>query len=501
MIKIDNLIDEAIEVAEKFFNSNKLSDAAVVLKQTLKVDEFNLRALQLFGIVNHRDKNYKEAISFLKKALILNPKNAENHNNISLSYSCNFDFEKARHHMEKAISLDPDNANYHSNYGLLIRQMGDLDKAKEEFELAIKLDPEIHYPWINLGSLLGIMKNFHGAKEAYDTALSKCKNKVEASTIHVNISYAYFLQNNWNEGWKEYEYRWQYLKQLDYYKRLYGDKKWQKGTDITGKKLVVFCEQGDGDMIQFIRFLPLLRKQKCKVLLHVSERLESLLELNCSDDIEIATRFDDFDYYCSIMSLPFLLDHDFNKDTVGGVISNVMSIRDHYLSAKALDLSSYKTFNIGIAWAGNPQHPNDALRSCYLSSFKTIHDIPGVKLFSLQKDLRKRKYPGNKLIDFSEGCSDMKIVDMSPSMKNFEKTAEAITGLDLIITVDTAILHLAGALGKETWGLIPFNPDWRWGIEGEKTNWYPSITMFRQNQYGDWNTVFDKIKQRIEEKL
>jgi hypothetical protein len=193
------------------------------------------------------------------------------------------------------------------------------------------------------------------------------------------------------------------------------------------------------------------------------------------------------DCHCSIMSLPYLLGKRIPTER-------------YLVSLKQIDLGGYSdSFKIGIVWAGNPQHPNDAKRSCRLANFRGIHDLPSVKLFSLVKDTRPRIYRLNpNPIDLTDGTDDMKIVDMAPLMNTFADTAAIINSLDLVISVDTAVLHLAGAMGKPTWALLPWSCDWRWLQSGNETIWYPSVRIFRQTQPGDWNSVFSQLEKEIQ---
>ena len=161
-------------------------------------------------------------------------------------------------------------------------------------------------------------------------------------------------------------------------------------------------------------------------------------------------------------------------------------------------MSSYEgMFKIGIVWAGNPQHPNDKFRSCKLEEFKEIYNLPNVKLFSLMKDHRARTYDGKKIIDLSADTNDMKIVDMSYYLKSYYETAKIINSLDLIVGVDTSVIHLAGSMNKPTLCLLPWNPDWRWGIEGNKTIWYSSVKLIRQEKRGIWKEPFEKALRII----
>jgi hypothetical protein len=180
------------------------------------------------------------------------------------------------------------------------------------------------------------------------------------------------------------------------------------------------------------------------------------------------------------------------------------------------------TFNIGVVWAGSPAHPHDQKRSIPLKLFKPVQDVEGVRLFSLQMDLSKRQYGAtirnmsskdagvndvcsNKFIsdrgvvDYCEGCEDMKLVDLSKMIQTFEDTATILDGLDMVICCDTATAHLAAAMGVPVWVLIPYNPDWRWKIDGEKTEWYDSMKLFRQTERDNWANVLEKVAGELRE--
>lgn len=494
MLEIENadqLITEAMELGRSFLEKNRPQDAELVLKQVLKVKE-SPRAWQLLGLAKYACRKYDEAIDIFNKLLFIDPNNAEHHNNLSLAYFATFQINLAKIHLEAAIRLDPYNSNYFSNLGLQYRASNELDQAIQLFKTAIELDPKNHFAWVNLGSAYGRMKNIEEAIHCLQHG-----SELDPTNKHtrVNLAYAYLLQGNWEKGWAEYENRIDSFKQLEYFKQIYNQKKQWHGTeDLHGKRIAIYGEQGVGDVIQFSRFLPILKERGGEILLHVSNELVSLFVGNTHlgvSKVSTVFRDSDYDFFCSIMSLPYLLQ------------LNNMGVTTKYLSPPAaVHFDNYrKYYKVGIVWAGNPQHPNDSERSCFLSNFKALQ-LPGVKLFSLQKDVGKRMYWHSKEpIDLAEDCEDMTIVDMSPHLTDFEKTAMIIAGLDLVVTVDTAILHLAGAIGKETWGLIPYNPDWRWGLEGEDTIWYPSVRLLRQIIPGDWASVFLQAQTKLKERL
>lgn len=487
---IEKLIQQALDKAETLFKDERTREAEVVLRQLLKVSPHNVKGLQLLGLVYHRNSNYKEAIVYFKKALELEPENSENHNNISLCYSCMQQPEIAFEHMNRAIELRPDHASYYSNLGLQYRQSGEIDKAIELFKKAISINNRANF-WANMGNTYGQINAIEKAVSCFEEAVKLDPSLPE---LHVDLAYGYHLSGRWKEAWKEYEYRLQHFPQMKIFTRIYDTaKRWtHPNTPIENKKIVVYCEQGNGDLIHFARYLPELRTRGCRVLLHTPKELITLLKnSNLADECAESFKNEDCDLHCSVMSLPYLLDIDVLKDRQKWI--NYL-----YPSKKAF-FSDYNGFyKIGIAWGGNPRHPNDINRSCKLSLFRPIEQIPGVKLFSLQKDVRKRAYSFNAdPIDLTEGCEDMKIVDMSPFMNDYDDTAAIINGLDLIVAVDTSIIHLAGAMGKTAFTLIPYNPDWRWGTEGKHTFWYPSVFLLRQPKPGDWETPFMQIADEI----
>ena len=254
-------------------------------------------------------------------------------------------------------------------------------------------------------------------------------------------------------------------------------------------------EQGIGDIINFVRFIKIFKQRfpNCEIKLLIdkiyTESFINFIKKN-SDAIVIDKLDDDYNYWCSIIDIPQYLEMD-KKEIIN-------SYSPYLKTDQTCDYSYFnKMFKIGVCWAGNVGHPRDEERSCHLSLFKEIYNVPNVKLFSLQKDLRLRVWPFKKNpVDLSD-CSDIRLINMKEHMNSWENTAAIISGLDLIISVDTSILHLAGALGKKTCGLLQYSPDWRWGIKSNKSIWYPNTTLFRQKKLGDWESVFSELNKYV----
>lgn len=480
---ISNLVKQAIDTAFKKFQAGHYLDAEVVLVQTLKVSPNNTQALQLLGLVKHNMGQFADAIGLFKRSLEIEPENPENYNNIGLCYSGVGQFDEAISALHKAIELNPC-ACFYSNLGLQYRHKEDLDRAIQSFQKALALS-ETETTWGMLGGCYGEKLQLEEAEECFKKAIAI---KPSFAGAHVDLANVYHLQGRWDEAWKEYEWRHEVFEQLKVWKTLYDVDKLWRGEPLNGKKILIHHEQGQGDTINFFRYVKLLDGD---VTVHCTKELAPLLEryvkVFVAEPTEISTaQLPEHDCHCSIMSLPYLLR--------GPIPSEPYLEAPHKI---ALDTYS-DFFKIGIVWAGNPQHPNDARRSCRLANFRGIHDIPNVKLFSLVKDVRPRMYRFKPdPVDLTEGSNDMKIVDMAPLMDNFADTAAIIDSLDLVVSVDTAALHLAGAMGKPAYALLPWNCDWRWSQTGDTTVWYLSVRIIRQDRPGDWTSVFSNLERKL----
>lgn len=490
--QIKEIVKQAEEKVALLLKHGDYKEAELILGQLLKVDPGNAEAQMLLGLSRyHRGKNF-EAIPCFEQLLANDSSNADAHNNIALCYAGTGKTEKAQFHISRAIELDPENPHYKGNQGLILRQMNDLEGAIIAFHESLALKNDNPRTWTNLGSAYGHLKNITKARECFEKAITL------DPTFHstwVDLAHTYFLEERWEEGFSLYEHRSDYFGPSLYFRRIFPkDKQLTQAAaqDLEGKTVVIYCEQGAGDLIHFCRFIPVLQSRRCTVYFHPYETSNSgkmvseLLKRNFPNLIIDTPK--EYDYHCSLLSLPYLLEIKVMPQTKG------------YLRAsKQANLKKYDgLFKIGITWAGSPLHPNDQHRSLPLRMFKPLHDLPGVKLFSLQKDLSLRAYSNHpEPVDLAAGCSDMKVVDMSEIIQTFDDTAAIVEALDLVITVDTSLLHLSGALGQRTWGLIPFNPDWRWGLEKDTTIWYPHVKLFRQKTFGDWDGVFDNLRGEL----
>lgn len=492
----EKILETAISKARDLIESKPLQ-AEVILKQTIKCRPDHKDGLQLLGLLEHRLNKHPEAVEILQVAIDVDPGCAENHNNIGLAYACMMEHDKAVEHSETAVRMKPNEFIFRNNLALHYRQIGDYEGSIEQFQKALELQ-NVPQVWNNLGGVYGELKDLDKAEECFLAALEL---DPDYAPSHVDMAFINHLRGNWQKGFEEYEWRFNHFPQLKFYEKAYDQaKKWDGTQSLEGKTILLYGEQGLGDTIQFIRYVPLIKEKGCKVVLHVPPPLQSIIS-RCEGVDGTMVRdivtgmgddYPDYDYQCSLISLPHLLQTYEMQNKVYITPLASFNSKEQYPD----------TFNIGITWAGSPAHPNDITRSLKLKYFKPIHDMPNVKLFNLQVDMRKRMYNyGPTNVDLTEGCDDMRIVDMTNMIQSFEDTATIIDDLDLIICCDTALVHLAGAMGIPCWALIPYNPDWRWGLEGDTTHWYDSVRLIRQQKRGDWEGVMEDVKSRLNHNL
>ena len=486
--EIKELIFNAIKKSEKFLAEESPQNAEIILSQLLKINPDNFKAIQLLGMSQYKQNKYEEAKNTFKIALKSSPNNAENHNNIGLCYADLREFNKAIEHAKKSINLNPNEQIYKKSLARHYRVNEESEKAIPILEQLLKENNRDAEVWADIGGIHGENRDLNKTETCLLTSLKIYPNFSQAS---VDLAYTYHLQGRWDEAWRLYEHRFNVYPELKKMIKKYGaENKWD-GNDIKDKKILLYSEQGIGDAINFVRYVPLVKNKGCHTIVHCPDEIKSIVK-NC-EGVDEATGYKEatpeHDAHCSLLSLPFLLGNP------------SIPSKPYIKSNLQANLENYSGFKIGICWAGNPKHPNDKYRSCYLKNFKKINDIPNVILFSLQKDKRRRQYNTGEITDFTEDSSNMKIIDLKNNMKTFDDTAAIVDQLDLIITVDTSLLHLAGAMGKETWALIPWNCDWRWKSSGESTVWYPSVRLFRQQSLGDWETVFEEVKKEVLKKI
>ena len=432
-------------------------------------------------------KNFAEAVACFDAAVRINPNFAQAFSNRGSALEKMERFDEALASCDRALSLDPKNAELHASRATLLGCLRRYDEALREISAALSLGPDnaaFHY---NRGNILVQAGRYDDAIAAFDKALALEPRFVDA---HFNEGLCQLLLGNMERGSRNYEYRLQMPEYLDL-KRSFAGPVWLGENSIEGKTIFIHPEQGFGDTLMACRYVPLLAARGARVVLEVKPELVRLME-GLDSVFNLIARGEavpQYDIHCPIMSLPYAF-----KTQLATIPGTVPYLRipqeniDHWRS-KLGD----SRFKVGIAWAGNPTFKNDRDRSITLKNILSVCSTAGAAFFSIQKDLR---------------AGDAEILSVNPhithlgtELNNFLDTAAVMQSLDLIISSDTSIVNLAGALGRPVWVLLSSNPDWRWLLDRADSPWYPTARLYRQRKSGDWDSVVVQVSADLTKAL
>ena len=389
-------------------------------------------------------------------------------------------FEEAIEIFRRAIGLRPEDPQALSNLGCALAACGEAGEAVAMCQKSVSIAPTSG-GFSNLGNALNETADFGGAVQAFGGALQI--NPQDASA-HWNLSLTLLLQREFKEGWEEHEWRW-LAKEYHGARREFGRPQWT-GEPLKGRSVFVYAEQGLGDAIHFARYLPLIAAGGGKVIFECRPELVRLAHtMGGVDVIERGAKLPEFDLHCPLLSLPraFATTDQNIPATVPYVFAD--STRAAQFAARMPKDASRK---VGLAWAGNPLHFRDRLRSIPPEELSPLAEFPGVHLFRLQKD--DGRFVATELLSNAW-------TDWTDQLLDFADTAALIANLDLVIAADTSIAHLAGAMGIPVWVLLPYVPDWRWMLNRDDSPWYPTMRLFRQPKAGDWRTPIQRAVEEL----
>ncbi len=436
-------------------------------------------------------KRFNEAAEQYRMALEIRPDFAEAHNDLGNVLKKMDRLDDAIKHYQNALSLKPGFAIAHNNLADTYRLSSAFDSAIEQSDTAIRLEPDNEEFYVNLGNIYHCQGNYQKAVDQYQKAIDL---KNDLADAHYNKGLILLTNSAFKEGWKEYE--WRFLSKevaLDIGFRDVGIPTWD-GSYLKDKTILIMTEQGMGDSIQFFRYLPLIKERAGKIIFECPNELRRLFSSSINSNIQLIDKYSDDsefkpDVCIHLLSIPGIFGTE-----IGNIAADIPYLKVAPEIARKWSLSiDSGGFKVGLIWSGNPNHTNDRNRSCRPSDLLPLSFITGVQFYNFQKSISKE--------DLNEIPASMKIKNIAADFDDFYDTAAAIQNMDLIITVDTAVAHLAGALGKEVWTLIPFVPDWRWMLNREDTPWYPTMRLFRQPEYGDWDSVINKVICELEKQV
>ncbi len=497
----------------------RLEQGVMLLTHATTVVPADVRAWEILGDAQQALMHLAEAEQAFRQAVALFPQSAQLWCKLGIILSGSEREEEAVIAFRRSVACDDGFAPAHYHLGFSLQHFGQLEAAAEEYMRAITLQPDDARAYLDLGTALAAMGKFNEALAAYVRATELIPDWPEAHTnvgvclkrlgrfqesiaahrraiaadpnhalAHFNLAVMLIMCGEFAEGWAEYHWRWRVSALKLRPERVLPGPEW-RGEDLAGKTLLVYAEQGLGDVLQFCRFIPALARRGIRVVLEVHAPLVRVLS-TLSGVAELVAGGDplpSFDAHVAMMDLPFCL----------GVGSDFMADSIPYLAPPPDAVEKWqqrlpqgRRLKVGICWAGNPKHIDDKNRSARLADMvRAWGGLDGLQLFSLQKNQPE----DSRAIAAMTGT----VIDLAPLLDNFADTAAAMMSLDLIISVDTAVVHLAGALGRPVWLLLPYVPDWRWMLERTDTPWYPSMRLFRQPRFADWPDVMDRVAHAL----
>jgi hypothetical protein len=367
-----------------------------------------------------------------------------------------------------ALALFPGNPAAHYNRGISLFTVGRYEDAVAAYDSALAIAPDHVKAWNNRGLALQALNRHDEALASYSRALELRKDYADA---HFNQALALLTIGDFRRGFEKYEWRWRRTG-MPAHGRSYGRPLWLGEYPLQRNTILLHAEQGLGDTIQFARYVPLLARTGAKVVLEAQPELAPLPP---------------FDVHCPLGSLPLALKTEPATIPAEGPY---LSADDARIAKWRARIEALERPRVALAWAGNAQHINDRNRSIALSRLAPLWSAASPRFIGIQRELRGE--------DADLLAREPRVMQIGAELDDFADTAAVIALADLVVSVDTSVAHLAGAMGRPVWILLPFSPDWRWTLAGESSPWYPTARLFRQPSLGDWDSVIERVRRELD---
>jgi tetratricopeptide (TPR) repeat protein len=493
-------LGEALIYAQRCRSEGRLLEAEAICRRALEAQPNVPEAEHLLGVIAHQNGKLGEAIQHLQRAVKLAPHSALFHANLGemlriagrprlaiasarraialepkmAMAQCNLgvalfeakEYAEAEAAQRRAIAAAPNFAEAHCNLGNALQAMRRRAEAVVSYRRAIELNPNYADAWANLGTTLHHDGHFEEAISALRRAIALAPHHANA---HSGLGILLLMRGELGEGWDEYEWR---LRSTERTGPKFPENPWQ-GENLAGKHIYVQAEQGFGDTLQFARYAPLLAARAGKVTLRVHQQLVMLLRESLPGIEVLGDRGNVAPYQCDAVLLSLPRTFRTRLETIPAQVPYLVTPQAAAQRWRK-KLDGLRGLKIGLVWAGNPDHLNDARRSVDLKTLVPLFDIPGTTFVSLQH--------GPRAADLKKLKRKLPIEDLGAQFEDFTDSAAAVAALDLVITVDTSMAHLAGGLGKPVWVILPWVTDWRWMLGRDDNPWYPTMRLFRQKR-------------------
>jgi tetratricopeptide (TPR) repeat protein len=468
--------------AAAHLSQGRLLEAGRLYFELLRLEPDCLEALARLGAILFELGQFQQSLPCLDKAVRLAPGTPKLHLLRGAILKRLGRLEESAACCRRELEISPQDPDAHYNLGLTLQNLNRAHEAVPAYRRAVALRPGYVDALVGLGAALRQTGQPEEALGWFEQAIEREPNNAEP---HWELCTTLLSLGRFEGGWKEYEWRWK-LRDFTTPPCRFPQPLWD-GTNLAGRRIFLHCEQGFGDILQFCRYATLVARRQGEVILGCPRALRSLLETVPGVREVVTARSGParFDVHAPLMSLPAIF----------GTRLETIPAEAPYLRAPAPDAASAPWvepgpgLKAGLVWAGDPGHRNDRNRSVSLAHFRPLLELPGIRWFSLQvgQAAAELKLPG------IEG----RIVDLGSRFASFGDTAQAVAQLDLVISVDTAVAHLAGALGKPVWTLLPFEAEWRWMVARPDSPWYPTMRLFRQTAPGAWPGLREQVGREL----
>ena len=461
-------------------------DALASYDRALALNPRYAEAMANRGIALQALRRFAEALASYDGALELGLAHAELHYNRGNVLSALKRFTEALASFDHVLTMWPERADVHCSRAVALCELNRFEDALAAFDRALALQPDLPEAHSNRGVALHATMRLDEAFAGFERAIALRQDFAHA---HYSEGLSRLLTGDLARGWQKFEWRWR-VELPECKPRNFAQPQWLGTEAVAGKTVLLHADHGFGDAIQFCRYAPLVAARGARVILEVQEPLRELMG-TLAGVAQVVARGDplpDFDLHCPLLSLPLAFRTELK--TIPAVTP--------YLGAAAAAAARWRTRldprqrpRIGLAWCGNPNHDNDRQRSIALNAMLPLLAGIDATFVSLQRDLR----PGDA--DLLQDCPDL--VHFGEELKDFAETAALIANLDLVISVDTSVAHLAGALAKPVWIMLPFVPEWRWLLDRQDSPWYPTARLFRQDDSRSWTGVIAGVRAALRE--
>jgi tetratricopeptide (TPR) repeat protein len=460
-------------VAADAQRQGRLDDAETLYRVVLKREPKHWQALHQLGAIHLARGQLPEALQYIGAAMKSNSSSAEVTSNYGVVLRRLKRDDEAIEYFNRALMLKPGYVPALLTRGASLQRLGRREEALANFDRVIEIEPTHAKAHYNRANILHELRRFDEALAAFSTAAALAPNDAD---IHWNESLTRLLCGDFSEGWKKYEWR---LKRPAHKERNFTQPLWLGEESLSGKTILVHAEQGFGDTLQFVRYIPLLASKGARVVLEVQPALKTLITSleGVSFLVARGEELPTFDLHCPILSLPLAF-----KTELASIPANVPYLHtpeDRQQKWRA-ELPKKNGLRVAFAWSGSATHEQDTVRSIPLAKWEPLFKIPGIEWISIQRDLR----PGDREILSANG-----ILHFGNDLADFSDTAAIVSESDLTLSVDTSVAHLAGALNQPAWILLQHSPDFRWLLDRSDSPWYPRAKLFRQPAFGDWGSV------------